>query len=106
MFFRSLAHADVADRCRHQNSFSTFQRAEHDFDGKLAAIFAPSDEFDAGADLLGQGVRGAAGAVGDQAFGEPFGNDVFYLLAEQFIAAVAELVFRLHIQQDDFSSRD
>ena len=70
MFFRSLAHADVADRRRHQDSFGAFERAEHDLDGKLAAVLAPPDEFDAGADLLGQGVRRAAGAVGDQPFGK------------------------------------
>ena len=63
------------------------------------------DEFDAGADLLRQGLGGGAGAVGDQPFGEALGNDVLDLLPDQFIAAVAELLLRLHVQQDDFSAR-
>ncbi len=41
VLFRSLAHADVADRRRDQNSFGAFERAQHDLDGKVAAIFPP-----------------------------------------------------------------
>ena len=41
MLFRSLAHADVADRRRHQDAFGAFQRAQHDLDRKLAAVLAP-----------------------------------------------------------------
>ena len=63
------------------------------------------DEFDPGADLLRQGFGGGAGAVGDQPFGETFRNDVLDLLPHQFVAAVAELLFRLHVQQDDFAAR-
>ncbi len=49
-----LAHADVADGCRDQDSLGAFERAEHDLDRKLAAILAPSGELDSGSDLLCQ----------------------------------------------------
>ena len=57
-----------------------------------------------GADLLGQRFGGGAGAVGDQPFGETLGNDVLHFLPHQFVAAVAKLFLRLHIQQDDLSA--
>ena len=41
--------------------------------------------------------------VGDQPFGEALGNDVRDLLAEQLVAAVAELLFGLHVEQDDLA---
>ena len=41
MLFRVLAHADVADRRRHQDSLGALQRAQHDLDRKLAAVLAP-----------------------------------------------------------------
>ena len=103
MGFRVLAHADVADRRGHQNSFGTFERAQHDLDGKLGAILAPPDEFDSGADLLRQSLGRAAGAVGDDPFREALGNDVLHRLAHQFVAAVAELFFRPDVQQNDLS---
>ena len=46
----------------------------------------------------------AASAVGDQPLREALGNDVLHLLAEEFIAAVAELFLRLNIQQNDLSA--
>ena len=55
-----------------------------------------------GADLLRQRVGGGASAVGDQPFREAFGNDVLHLLPHQFVAAVSELLLRLHVQQHDF----
>ena len=103
MPFGGFAHADVADGGRDQHSLGAFERAEHDLDRKLAAVLAPRREFDAGADLLRQCVCCGAGAVGDQPLGEAFGNDVFYLLPDQFIAAVAELLLRLHVEQNDFA---
>ena len=63
-----------------------------------------ADEFDAGADLLRQRFRRGSGAVGDQPFRKAFGNDVLDLLPDQFVAAVAELLLRLHVQQDDLSA--
>ena len=36
-------------------------------------------------------------------FGEAFGNDVRHFLADEFVAAVAELFFRLHVEQNDFA---
>ena len=101
MLFGRLAHADVADRRRDQHALGAFQRAEHDLDGELAAVLAQRDQLDAGADLLGQRVLGGAQVVGDQPLGEAFRDDVRDLLAEQFVAAVAELLLRLHVQQHD-----
>ena len=69
--------------------------------GKFAFVFAPCDEFDSRSDLLGESFGGAASSVGDHPFGKPFGNDVFNFLADEFIAAVAELFFCLDVQQDD-----
>ncbi len=104
MFFRVPAHADVADRRRHQRPLGAFERAEHDFNGELAAILAPGGQFNAGADLLGQSFGGRAGAVGDQPFGEALGNDVLDFLSHQFVAAVAKLFLRLHVQQNDVAA--
>ena len=41
MRFGVPAHADVADGRGDQDSFGAFERAQHDLDGKLAAVFAP-----------------------------------------------------------------
>ena len=101
MVFRRLAYADVADRRRHQDTFGAFQRAQHELDRKLAAVLAPRRELDPGPDLLRQRFGRGAGSVGDQPFGEALRNDVRHLLTEEFIAAVAELLLRLNIEEDD-----
>src|ERR1700733_8832893 len=103
MLIGFLAHADIADPRRPQDSLGGFQRAEHKFDGKLAAIFASPEEFNARADLLRQSLRRAARAVGDDPFCEAFGNDVLHPLPYQFIAAGAELLLRSNIDENDFS---
>ena len=104
MLFRGLAHADVADRRRHQSPFGAFQRAQHDLDGKLASILAPPDEFDSRADLLRQRFCRGARPVRDQPFRKALRNDVLHLLPDQFIAAVSELFLRLNIQQNDLAA--
>src|SRR5580692_2975804 len=101
MRIRGLPHADVADRRGHQNSFGTFERAQHDLDGKLAAILAPPDEFNSSADLLRQRLCRAASAVSDDPFCKPYGNDVLHLLPDEFIAAISKPLLRLDIQQND-----
>ena len=60
-------------------------------------------ELDPGADLLRQRVRGGSQVVGDQPLGEALGDDVRDLLAEQLVAAVAELLLGLHVQQHDLA---
>ena len=80
------------------------ERAQHDLDGELAAVLAPPDQLDAGADLLGQRIRGGPSAVGDQPLGEALGDDVRDLLADQFVAAVAELLLGLDVEQDDLAA--
>ena len=97
MRFRRLAHADVADRRRHQGSLGALQRAQHDFDRKLAAILPLGNEFDPGADLLRRRVFGGAQIVCDQPLGKTYRDDVRDLLAKQFITAVAELLLRLYV---------
>src|SRR5580692_7094902 len=99
MLFGRLAHADVADRCRHQRSFHTFQRAQHDLDRKLGSILAPCDELDSCSDLLRQRFGRASRTVRDQPFGKAFRNDVLHFLSDELIAAVSKLFFRLHVQQ-------
>ena len=99
--FRGLAHADVADRRRHQRSLRAFQRAQHDLDRKLAAVLAPSGELDPAADLLRRLAFRKPKVVSHQPFREAFRNDVRYLLPHEFVAVVAELLLGLQIQQDD-----
>src|SRR5580692_8248245 len=99
MLFGGLAHADVADRCRHQRSFHTFQRAQHDLDRKLGSILAPCDELDSCSDLLRQRFRRASRTVRDQPFGKAFRNDVLHFLSDELIAAVSKLFFCLHVQK-------
>jgi hypothetical protein len=41
----------------------------------------------------------------EQAFREALRNDIFDVLAQEFVPPVSELLFRLKIQEDDFSSR-
>ena len=104
MLFRSLAHADVADRRRHQRSFGALQRAQHDLDRERAAVLAPRGELDTRADLLVQRVFRGAEIVRDQPFREALRDDVRHLLPEQLVAAVAELLLRLNIQQNDLAA--
>ena len=104
MLLRTLAHADVADRRRHQRSLGAFQRAQHDLDRKLAAVLAPPGELDPGADLLRQRVLRGSQIVRDQPFRETLRNDVRHLLPEQLVAAVAELLLGLEVQQDDLAA--
>ena len=56
------------------------------------------------ADLLRQRFRRGSRAIRNQPFREAFRNNVLYLLPDEFIAAVAELLLRLHIQQNDLSA--
>src|ERR1700728_184764 len=102
--FRSLAHADVADCGRHQGAFNAYQRAEHDLDRKLTAVLPPGDKFDPCIDPLRQRVFRGAEIVRDQPFREAHRNDVRYLLPKKLVAAIAELLLRLNIQQDDLPS--
>ena len=62
-----------------------------------------ADELDARADLLRQRVFGGAQAVGDQPLRKAFRNDVLDLLAQQFVAAVAELLLGLNVEQHDLA---
>ena len=105
ILFRLFAQGDVADRRRHQDAFRAFERAQHDLDRELAAILVPSGEFNSGADLLRQRVFRGSQRVRDQPFREAFRNDVLYRLPNQFVAAVAKLLLRPNIQQDDLPSR-
>lgn len=50
------------------------------------------------------GRAGISSAMRQQALRETFGNNICDLLAHSFIARVFKLLFRLKIQQDDFSS--
>src|ERR1700682_4870763 len=104
MLLGLLAHANVADSCRHQDAFGAFQRAQHDLDWKLTSILPPSSELNPSTNLLRQRVSGSSGTIGDQPLREAFRNDVLHLLPYQFIAAVSELFLRLYIQKNDFST--
>ena len=79
------------------------QRAQHDLDWKLAAVLALPDQFDPGTDLLRQCVRRGSKTIRDQPFRKTVRNDIRHLLTQQFVAAIAEFLFRLEVQQDDFA---
>ena len=102
--FVSLARADVADRRGHEGSFRAVQRAQHDLDRKLAAVLSQPDELNSRADLLRQRVFRGAQIVRDQPFREAHGNDVRDFLPDELVAAIAELLLRLNVQQHDFAA--
>ncbi len=99
-----FAHADVADRRGDQNALRAAQRAQHDFDGELAAVLAPGGELDAGADLLRECIFVGAQSVGDEPLGETLRHDAADQLPEQFVAAIAELLLRLQIHENDHAA--
>jgi hypothetical protein len=101
MLFRRFAHADVADRRGDQDALGAFQRAQHQLDRKFAAILAPRDKLDPGADLLRQRLRRGSRAVRDQPLGKALRNDGLDLLPDEFVAAVPELLLRLQVQKND-----
>ena len=103
MLVRSFAHGNIANGRGDKSSLRTFQRAKHNFDGETRAVFAQSREFDPGSDHLRERVRGTARAVGEDAFGKAFRNDIFYFLPDQFIAMIAKLFFGLNIEEDYFA---
>src|SRR5664280_1605745 len=96
-----LPAADIADRCRHQDSFCAFQRAQHDLDRKLTSVLPPRGELYPHTDLLRQRVSRGSRTVSDQPLREALWNDVLHLLTYELIAAVSQLFLRLNIQQDD-----
>ena len=104
MLLRTLAHADVADCRRHQGAFRTLQRAQHDLDRKLAAVLASPGELDPAADLLRKCGFRRSKIVRNQPLREAFRNDVRYLLPDELVAVVAELLLGLQIQQNDLSA--
>src|SRR5665213_1082889 len=97
MRFRDLAHADVANCGCDQGSFGTYQRTQHDLDRKLAAILPLRNELDSRAYLLRRCVLRRSKIIRDEAFRETHRNDVCDLLPEEFVAAIAKLLFRLNI---------
>src|ERR1700676_3366281 len=100
-----FAHANVADRCRHQDSLSAFQRAQHDLDRKLTSILPPPGELNPCTDLLRQRLSRGSRTVSDQSFRETFRNDVLHLLPYEFIAAVSEMFLHRIFMQDIFTAR-
>src|ERR1700687_2586311 len=98
MLLGFLAHADVPDRCRHQNSFGVFQWAQHDLDWKIASILAPPVELNPCTDLLRQRLSRRPSTISNQPFRKALRNDVLHFLPYQFIAMVSELFLRLKIQ--------
>src|ERR1700722_2239392 len=103
MLVGGFAHADVADCRRNQDPFGAFKGTQHDFNREVRAILPAAGKFDTCANLLSQGFGRGARAICDNAFGEAFRNEVFYFLADQFVAAVAELFFGLNVEKNDFS---
>ena len=103
MHLGRLAHADVADGRGDEDALGALERAQHDLDRELGPVLAARDELDAGADLLGEGVGRGARVVGDQPLGEALRDDVADLLPDELVAAVAELLLGLQVEQDDLA---
>src|ERR1700735_3143213 len=97
MRFGLFARGDIADSCRHQDSLGAFQRAQHDLDWELASILSAAVEFNASTDLWRQRVCRGSKSIRDQPFRKALRNDVFHLLAHEFIAPVSELFLRLNV---------
>ena len=85
------------------DAVGAFERAQHDLDGELAAILAPPVSSipvpiccasASSADRRSSAISRSA---------KPSGNDVLDLLPEQLVAAVAELLLGLHVQQHDLA---
>ena len=104
MLFCRLAHADVADGCSDQNSFGTFQRAQHDLNRKFAPILPVPDEFKPRADLLRQCIRRRSQIIRNQPLRKSFRDQALHFLPDEFIAAISELFLCLNVQQDDLST--
>src|ERR1700728_3864496 len=96
--FLRFPPGDVADARRYEDPLGAVERAQHDLDGKLAAILPSRRKFYPGPDLLRQCFGWRSRAVCDEPFCEALGNDVLHFLPDQFIAAVPKLLLRLHIQ--------
>src|SRR5580692_7514859 len=105
MLFRFSAHADVANRGRHQNAFGAVQGAQHDFNGKLGSVLAARDQLDARADLLRQRVFGGTQAIRHQPLRKTFGSDVLHFLAHHLVGAISKVFFGLDVQQHDIAAR-
>src|ERR1700692_2725130 len=100
MLFRTLAHADVADSCCHQDSFSAFQRTQHDLDWKLTSILPPPNKLNPSTNLLRQRLSRSSGTVRDQPLCEAFRDDVLHLLSDEFITVLSKLFLRLKVQKN------
>src|SRR5580692_2963627 len=96
---RFLAFGDVSDGCGHQDSFRTFQWAQHDLDRKLTSMLPPPFELNPRPDLLRHRLRRGSRTVRDEPFRKALWNDVLHLLPNQFIAPVSKLLLRLNVQQ-------
>ena len=104
MFLCVLPHRYIANCSRYQDALGTIERAQHDLDGKLAAILALADEFDAGADLLRQSFGRCARSIGDQAFRKTLRDDALYSLTQKLVAPISELFLCTSIQKDNLSA--
>ena len=94
----------VADGGNEKDALATLQRAEHQFDGKFAAVLAPAGELDAHSDLLSQGVGCGARSVRDKPLGEAGRDEPDDVLPQQFVAAVSELLLGLEVEQGDVAT--
>ena len=71
---------------------------------RIAAVLAEPDELNPSPDLLRQRVFGGSQIVSNQSFRKTYRNNVRNLLTEQFVAAVAELLLRLDVQQNNLAA--
>ena len=106
MRFGLLAHADVADRRRHQDAVGALQRAQHDLDRKLAAVLAPPRAVRCRCRSAAPArLPPSAARRRRSRSAKPSGMMFVTFWPDQLVAAVAELLLRLHVQQDDLAGR-
>ena len=104
--FGLFAGGDVADGGGHQHALGAGERTEHDFDGELAAILTPPESSMPVPICCARASSAERRASAISRSAKPSGMMFFTLLPHQFVAAVAKLLFRLHVEQNNFSGRD
>ncbi len=97
----SLAIGYVADGSGRERNAVAFEGAQADLDGKLLPVLAASKERQPNSHGARAGKREKSLAISDVPFPIPLGHQELDALSEQFLAAIAEELFRLAVDQHD-----
>ena len=103
LLFQDLSIRDVANRAEHQNPVFSFEGAEADLDGKFAAVFAQTVERQSGADGSHFGTFEKGLPVLRMFTAKALRHQHLHRFSQQLGPAVFEELFRLGIDENDFS---